>query len=164
MSSISKRSPRALFPVLIIFVLAFILYTIIDSAIIFKHISFTVMIGSVIVFMLLVYAIVRFELTRYEYLVVGEKLIIRRSSPLRGMRVKTYSLESIVSIGKVTRFKHLAHTKYFNCCNSIITALFSGTVMLYRNKDRVLTQRVIIDPPDDVQRVLKLNLQERYKI
>lgn len=158
-----KQTPRAFLPMMVILVLAFIFYTIIDSAILYKHISVFGMIGAGAILCLIAVAIFRFTLTYYEYLVVGDELIIRRRSPLRVMKISTYRFEDIESIGKLNRFVHTPHVKQYNRCNSIWATLFSGTVMLYHNRNTLEDERIVIEPPAEVCRVLRLNLQDRYE-
>ncbi len=157
-----KQTPRAFLPVIVILVLAFIFYTIIDSAILYRHISSLAMIGAGIVLGLIAFAIFRFTLTYYEYLIVGDELIIRRRSPLRVTKISTYRFQDIESIGKLRRFSHMSHVKMFNRCNSIWATLFAGTVMLYHDRNTLEDERIVIEPPANIRRVLQLNLQDRY--
>ena len=147
---------------MVILVLGFIFYTIVDSAILYKHISAFGMIGAGLVICLIIFAIFRFTMTYYEYLIVGDELIIRRRSPFRVTKISAYHFKDIESIGKLDRFKHTPHIKQYNRCNSIWTTLFSGKVMLYHDRDSLEDERIVIEPPADVCRILRLNLQERY--
>ncbi len=148
---------------MVILVLAFIFYTIIDSAILYKHISALGMIAAGIILCLIAFAIFRFTMTYYEYLIVGDELIIRRRSPLRVMKISTYHFEDIESIGKIDRFAHNPHVKQYNRCNSIWATFFSGTVMFYHDRENLEDERIVIEPPAEVSRILRLNLQDRYE-
>lgn len=158
-----QRKRRILLPILILLVVAFTLYTVIDTAVVYRSISIWAVVGCTLIFGALIFAICRFTFVSYEYLIVGDELVIRRKTLRHVSLVNSYPLSLIQCVDKIGCPHCTAqHAKRFNLCNTPYASLVSGLVMTYRTAAEPQMRQVLIDPPCEVKRLLKLNLERRY--
>ena len=157
-----KQKRNTFVPTMVILVLAFIFYTIIDSAVKFGHISAFGAIGAGMVLFLIVVAIFRFALTFHEYLIVGDELVIRRRTKFCPRKVISYRFDNIKSIaGRSTLPPGIKH---YNFCNTIWATLFGGMVMIYKNRETGTEECVIVELQGEIIRALRMNLGTRVKL
>ena len=153
------------FPILLIGIIVFLLYTIIDTAVVFKSIPISAVIFCSIVCILAIACIWRFYFIKYEYILVGDELIVRQYTLSKVIPVNSYSLSFIKSIDRISLLhKKGRRAKRYNLCNSLYASLFSGLVMTYIDSNSAERVKVLIDPPEDVKKLLKLNLGDNFHI
>ncbi len=151
------------FPILLISIILFLLYTIIDTAVVFKSIPLLVVIACSIICVLAIACIWRFYFIKYEYILVGDELVVRQYTPRKVIPINSYSLSSIKSIDRISLLHRKGRrAKRYNMCNSLYSSLFSGLVMTYIDLNSAELTKVLIDPPEDVKKLLKLNLEDRF--
>lgn len=153
------------FPILLMCVIVFLLYTIIDTAIVYKSIPLWIVLMSSVVCLLAIACIARFYFIKYEYILVGDELVVRQYTLRRVIPINSYSLSLIKSIDRISLLHKKGHrAKKYNMCNSLYSSLFSGLVMTYIDSNSAERQKILIDPPEDVKRLLKLNLEDRFHV
>ncbi|MEG2570813.1 MAG: hypothetical protein RSA70_05195 [Clostridia bacterium] len=157
MRSCNGNAPRMLFPIIIFAVLAFMFYAIVDSAMRYGNISQVGIGFAFAVIITLMALIVRFRLRRYEYLLVGDELIIRRRTPRNVMGISSFVIADIELVTKSVGIKRFTRK---NRCNSLKSALLGGCLMCVSQGGK--HREVVVELPSDIARVVKLNLEERY--
>ena len=161
--SIRKRPIS--FPVLIICILLFLMYAIIDTAIVYDSISPLAALLCCAVCLGTILSIIRFSFVKYDYKIVGDELVIRRYTLRTIDLVSALHISEIRSIERKRLFFRRAHrAKKYNLTNSLYATLFSALLMTYFDPSTAKTTCVLISPPNDVQRILRMALEDRYRI
>ena len=161
---LSRHRQNLFLPISMICLILFVLYTIVDTAIKYDSIPLWAIILSIFAAFILMYTVIRFSFIRYEYLFVSNEFIIRRYGFKRVTLVASIPVENIRSITKPLRapFKP-KRTKPYNLCNTIYGTIFSSVVITYTDVETAIPCKALIDPPANARKLLKLNLEKKYR-
>jgi len=164
-SSVSPLKRSLSFPILLLVIILFLIYTIIDTAIVYKSMPLLAVILCCSACIFAIVCIFRFSFTKYEYSFVGEELVIRQYTLRNVKPIGIYPLSSIKHIGRISfPPAKSSRGKKYNLTNSLYATFFSGLIMSYIDFDSGSTLKVLIDPPSNIKRLLKLNLEKKYHI
>ena len=163
-ASFTLQKRNFFLPFFMLCLILFILYTIIDTAIRYNSIPLWAVIISSLAGILLIYAVIRFSVIRYEYLFIGSELVIRKYSFNKVTLATTIPMENIRSVVKPIRAPlKPKRSKPYNLCNTIRNTFFSSVVIVYTDVETACSCKALIDPPANVRKLLKLNLEKKYR-